>query len=880
MNCKVKQGCLTSESCCILLWLAFTLFPVSVVTAADNRKIDESQQKEVKAEMKGYVGDENGEPVIGATVLESGTQNGVITDVDGIFTIQLAKNASLTISYVGYQKKTVVVKDKKFISVNLTPDRSMMLDEVVVVGFGKQKKESLVGAVQAVKPEDLKMTSSNLSTSFAGNVPGIIAVQTQGEPGSDEAKFYIRGISTFGSNTSPLIILDGVEINATMMNNIPPESIASFSVLKDATATSLYGSRGANGVIIVTTKQGQLSEKMSVDIRFDNTFSMPTYVQKMADGPTYMDMYNEAVYNQAIANNQEYEPFYSRDKIDKTRANANPYLFPNNDWYSMLFKDFAVNQNLNISIKGGSKNVDYFLNAGIFYENGIIRQPKEDKLDVGMRNKKYLFQSNVTARVTSTTKVGLNMNTQLFYHHAPKTSTRNLFAYSMHGNPVRFPATLPAEPGDTYIRYGSNDPWDVGKSEPNPYAKLSEGYTERNYVYMTTAFNLEQDLKFVTPGLKLTGLASFYNYSFNWLDHWIVPFYYKVSDDYTMDDQGNYLYKTSTIGEPGEPYLKSNSGRDPTESVWSLQGALDYSRQFGGHDVGATLVYHMKETKKVKDGGAEKDLLPYREQGMAGRLTYSFGQRYLLEATFGYNGSENFRSGHRFGFFPAIALGWTISNEKFFQPLKKTVSTLKIRATYGLTGNDALATRFPYVTEVSMNNNLDWWTGSGTRVNGPLVNIYGNANATWEKSKKLNLGVDMTLLESMDITIDYFKEDRSGIFMQRSSVPSTMGVTGMLPYANIGSVKNKGVDMSVAYSKVIGKDWVLRLNGSLTYAHNEITEIDEPVNVEPYSSRIGHPINSIMGYVSDGLFTSQEEIDRSPKQSFGNYTVGDIKYGH
>jgi len=455
MNCKVKQGCLTSESCCILLWLAFTLFPVSVVTAADNRKIDESQQKEVKAEMKGYVGDENGEPVIGATVLESGTQNGVITDVDGIFTIQLAKNASLTISYVGYQKKTVVVKDKKFISVNLTPDRSMMLDEVVVVGFGKQKKESLVGAVQAVKPEDLKMTSSNLSTSFAGNVPGIIAVQTQGEPGSDEAKFYIRGISTFGSNTSPLIILDGVEINATMMNNIPPESIASFSVLKDATATSLYGSRGANGVIIVTTKQGQLSEKMSVDIRFDNTFSMPTYVQKMADGPTYMDMYNEAVYNQAIANNQEYEPFYSRDKIDKTRANANPYLFPNNDWYSMLFKDFAVNQNLNISIKGGSKNVDYFLNAGIFYENGIIRQPKEDKLDVGMRNKKYLFQSNVTARVTSTTKVGLNMNTQLFYHHAPKTSTRNLFAYSMHGNPVRFPATLPAEPGDTYIRYGS-----------------------------------------------------------------------------------------------------------------------------------------------------------------------------------------------------------------------------------------------------------------------------------------------------------------------------------------------------------------------------------------------------------------------------------------
>ena len=842
------------------------------------QKTNNTQQKKKRTVTGTIIDAVDDSPIIGANITIKGDKNtGTISDIDGNFSLSIPDNKTiLVVTYIGYKTREVPVEDLGNIKIVLEGD-DHTLNEVVVVGSGTQKKVSVTGAITSIKGASLKLPSSTLSNSFAGKLAGVIAKTNSGEPGSG-AEFYIRGIGTFGGRATPLILLDDVEISSGDLNYVPAENIESFSILKDASATAIYGSRGANGVMIVTTKGGEYNSKTSINVTAENSFNYLDKFPEFVDGATYMDMYNEAVYNQAIANNQEYEPFYSRDKIDKTRANANPYLFPNNDWYSMLFKDFAVNQNLNISIKGGSKNVDYFLNAGIFYENGIIRQPKEDKLDVGMRNKKYLFQSNVTARVTSTTKVGLNMNTQLFYHHAPKTSTRNLFAYSMHGNPVRFPATLPAEPGDTYIRYGSNDPWDVGKSEPNPYAKLSEGYTERNYVYMTTAFNLEQDLKFVTPGLKLTGLASFYNYSFNWLDHWIVPFYYKVSDDYTMDDQGNYLYKTSTIGEPGEPYLKSNSGRDPTESVWSLQGALDYSRQFGGHDVGATLVYHMKETKKVKDGGAEKDLLPYREQGMAGRLTYSFGQRYLLEATFGYNGSENFRSGHRFGFFPAIALGWTISNEKFFQPLKKTVSTLKIRATYGLTGNDALATRFPYVTEVSMNNNLDWWTGSGTRVNGPLVNIYGNANATWEKSKKLNLGVDMTLLESMDITIDYFKEDRSGIFMQRSSVPSTMGVTGMLPYANIGSVKNKGVDMSVAYSKVIGKDWVLRLNGSLTYAHNEITEIDEPVNVEPYSSRIGHPINSIMGYVSDGLFTSQEEIDRSPKQSFGNYTVGDIKY--
>lgn len=828
--------------------------------------------------VKGFIGDENGDPIIGATVREKATNNGVATNVDGTFTLSLPKSATIVISYIGYQTKEIQVKERTFIAISLIPD-TKQLDEVVVVGFGKQKKESLVGAVQAVRPEDLKMTSSNLSTSFAGNVPGIIARQTSGEPGYDDAQFYIRGVSTFGANTSPLIILDGVEINSTMMNNIPQESIASFSVLKDATATSLYGSRGANGVIIVTTKQGAVSEKMSVDIRFDNTFSMPTTVQKMANGPTYMEMYNEAIYNRAMANGQSYTPFYSQDKIDNTRMKANPYLFPDNDWYNMLFKDFAINQNLNVSVKGGSKNVDYFLNAGVFYENGIVRQPKENVMDVGMRNKKYLFQSNVTARVTPTTKMGLNMNTQLFYHHAPKTSVSDLFYYTMRVNPVRFPATLPAEEGDTYVRYGNNSSWDTGTTEINPYAQLSSGYTERNYVYMTTAFNVEQDLKFITPGLKFTGLASFYNYSFNWLDHWIVPFYYKVSDDYTVDEQGNYQYTTESIGDPGQPYLQSNSGRDPTESVWSLQSTLDYARTFGKHDIGATFVYHMKETKKVTNGGDEKDLLPYREQGLAGRFTYNFAHRYLLEATFGYNGSENFMKGHRFGFFPAIALGWTISNEKFFEPLKKVISNLKFRGTYGLTGNDALATRFPYISEVSMSNTLPWYYGnSHSRVSGPLIAVYGNTDATWEKSKKLNIGMDLSLFRSLELSIDYFRENRSGIFMQRQSIPSTMGLSSSLPYANIGAVKNRGVDMSLAYNKVLNSDWIIRLNGSLTYAHNEVTNRDEPLNVEPYYSEIGHPINSLRGYVSDGLFTSQKEIDESPKQTFSNYTVGDIKY--
>ena len=857
-------------------------------------KVDPVVEEEIlpdgRKNVKGFICDENGEAIIGASVVEKGKRQGVITDVDGTFTLPVTANASIVISYIGYQTKEISVKGKSaFMAIPLLPD-TKMLDEVVVVGFGKQKKESLVGAVQSVKPEDLKMTSSSLTTSFAGNVPGIIARQTKGEPGYDEAEFYIRGVSTFGSSTAPLIILDGVEINATMMNNIPPESIASFSVLKDATATSLYGSRGANGVIIITTKQGKISEKMSVDIRFDNTFSMPTFIQQMADGPTYMEMYNEAKYNDAKQNGTEYTPFYSQDKIDKTRAGANPSLFPNNDWYHLLFKDFAVNQNLNLTVQGGSKNVDYFLNAGIFLENGITRSPKEAVMDVGMYSKKYLFQSNVNARLTPTTKIGLNMNAQISQYHAPFAGTdsgdlrgemqvEDFFYLVMRGNPVRFPATLPAQPGDSFVRYGNNTSWDVGNVDVNPYAKMSSGYTERSYVYMTTAFNIEQDLKFITPGLKISGLASFYNYSYSWLNHWIQPYYFKVSDDYTVDADGNYQYTTSTIGTAGNTAMKSSSGQDPTNRVWSLQGKLDYARTFGPHDVGATFVYQMKETRNDKNGGTEKELLPYRQQGLAGRLTYNYDLRYLVEATFGYNGSENFMEGHRFGFFPAIAVGWTVSNERFFEPLKKVVNNLKLRATYGLAGNDALGTRFPYLTEVSLGNSLNYWYGSDYgKASGPLINVYGNPDATWEKSKKLNVGLDLSLLESLDFSIDYFHEDRSGIFMQRRSIPSTVGFANKLPYANIGKVKNMGVDMSLTYNKVLKKDVTLSLHGSFTYAHNEVVDKDEPSNVEPYYSEIGHPVNSLRGYIAEGLFTSQEEIDNSPVQTLSNYTVGDIKY--
>lgn len=833
-------------------------------------------QAETTILLKGYVYDENDEPIPGANVYEKGTTNGIVTDGEGLFSLKVKENSVLIVSFVGYITKEVPVKKKKYVAIDLIPDNKV-LEEVVVVGFGVQKKESLVGAVQSVKPGALKVTSSNLTTAFAGNIAGVIASQKSGEPGYDNSNFYIRGISTFGSSTSPLIILDGVEITSTMLNNIPPESIESFSVLKDATATSLYGSRGANGVIIVTTRTGKLSEKMAVNIRFENTVSMPTSIQDVADGVTYMEMYNEAIKN-GTNPGETYTPFYSQEKIDGTRAGLNPYVYPNNNWYDKLFKDYTMNQNLNINVVGGGKNIDYFLNAGIFYENGIVKQPEEDVLDVGMRNKKYLFQSNVSAKLTNTTKISLKMNTQLWYNHRPVEDIGNLFYYTMRGNPVRFPATLPAEEGDTYVRYGNNNSWDTGYTDMNPYALLSRGYQDRYYSYLTTAFSLDQDLKFITPGLTLKGLVSFYNYTSALTSRYMTPFYYKVNEDYTTNPDGTINYTNSLIGDPGSTYLSTDVDRNGNR-VWSLQGTLDYARTFGKHDVGATFVYHMKETVNNAIKENEKSVLPYREQGLAGRLTYNFDHRYLFEATFGYNGSENFMKGQRYGFFPSAAIGWIVSREKFFEPLNKVVTNLKLRASYGLSGNDALDNRFPYVTEVTMSDPSGWYMGqSFGQLYGPVISVYGNQNATWEKAKKLNVGLDLSLWDQLDLSVDYFTEHRTGIFMKRRTIPSTAGLASNLPYANIGSVDNKGVDLSLAWNKVIDKDWTVQLKGTFTYAHNEVVAKDEPSNVEGYYSEIGHPVNSLRGLVAEGLFTSQEEIDKHAKQTFSTYTVGDIKY--
>ena len=818
------------------------------------------------------------QPIVGANIYVEGTNVGTTTDAGGNYKLTVPASAkTVTVSFLGYDTKKISVRDIHLFKLITLADASNKLEDVVVVGFGVQKKESLVGAVQSVKPSDLQTSSSNLSTSFSGKIAGVIAVQKSGEPGADGANFWIRGISTFGSGQSPLLILDGVEITDQMLNNIPPETIESFSVLKDATATALYGSRGANGVMINTTKNGRDSEKMTINLRAEFGASAPTRVPKVADGITYMETFNEA------RTTRGEKPYYSNEKIMGTKLGLDPYVYPNVDWYDMLFKDCTFNQNFNFNMTGGAKKIDYFLNASVYNENGIMRKPEASKFDTNINAQKYLFQANVSADATKTTRVSLKMNTQLHYRHAPIQSVSDLFAYAMTGMPCEFPATLPGEESDTFVRFGTNNAWNSGFFT-NPYAQLCRGYGDQFRGHFTSALTVNQNLDFITKGLSATGMATFYNRVYSAVYRSFTPFMYQLTD-YNIDEAGNYSY-TSNSTNTGTTYLGTTRGKDGYREL-AFQAKIDYARTFGKHDVGATIVYMQKERNMNISDEQEYAALPYRQQGLAGRVTYGFDKRYLFEANFGYNGSENFAAGKRFGFFPSVAVGWVISNEPFWKGIKEQVNLFKLRASYGLVGNDVIskdyADRFPYLTTVDMGQGYDVYIGNNfERKYGPILSVYGNPNATWEESRKLDIGVEIGLFDSLNIIFDWFKEKRSGIFMQRTSLPSTFGMSGITPWANIGKVDNSGVDISVDYNKAFSKDLILSLRGTFTYAHNEIVEMDEPKYKWAYQYKAGHPINSIQCLIAEGLFRDEEEIASSPSQDIYATTYpirpGDVKY--
>lgn len=836
-----------------------------------NKEEAAQQQPKKKRTVTGTVVDaENGDPVIGATVVVKGQKDGVITDLDGNFTIAISgSKAQLEFSYIGYRKKTVDVGDLGVINVKMESD-NQLLSEVVVVGAGTQKKVSVTGSITSVKGLELKAPSSSLTTSFAGKLAGVISMTSTGEPGA-ASEFYIRGVSTFGGRATPLILLDDVEISTADLNNIPAETIESFSILKDASATAIYGARGANGVMLITTKTGKENEKTRINVTVENSFNKPMNFPDFVNGATWMEMYNEA----QLTRNPGATPKYSQLDIDNTRNQVNPYIYPDVQWKDVIFKNMNMNQRANVNISGGGSKASYYMSLQANHDTGLLDTKKVYSYNNNINNWGYNFQNNISYKITSTTKIDLHMNAQIRNKKGPNYSTSDLFAQMLYCNPINFPVTFPAQPGDTHIRFG-NAIWTGSSVRTNPYAYMLSSFKEYNENTLNTSLKINQKLDFVTKGLSVQAMVNWKNWASSSYNRTIEPYYYGIKGG-SYNPSNPTDYEIERLGTSGTDYLKTSDISKASDQTFYLDARVNYDRQFNLHHVTGMLMYMQREYRS--------SVLPERNQGFSGRFTYDYGQRYLVELNFGYNGTERLAKKERFEFFPAVSLGWVISNEKFFEPMTKYIDNLKIRGSYGLVGSDetglsAGAQHFLYIDQVSLNN-IGFTTGVDMNYTlyGPLVTNYAIVNGGWERVKKLDIGIDLELFRQLTITADYFNEKRYNILLHREAWPESLGYYTAKPWSNKGKVDNWGIELSVNWRKEFTKDLYVDFRGNFTYTENKYVNLDEPVYPYVWKTSTGKPLSRTTGYIAQGLFSSQEEIDNSPTQNLGSTVKpGDIKY--
>ena len=578
-----------------------------------NKEEATQQQPKKKRTVTGTVVDaENGDPVIGATVVVKGQKDGVITDLDGNFTIAISgSKAQLEFSYIGYRKKTVDVGDLGVINVKMESD-NQLLSEVVVVGAGTQKKVSVTGSITSVKGLELKAPSSSLTTSFAGKLAGVISMTSTGEPGA-ASEFYIRGVSTFGGRATPLILLDDVEISTADLNNIPAETIESFSILKDASATAIYGARGANGVMLITTKTGKENEKTRINVTVENSFNKPMNFPDFVNGATWMEMYNEA----QLTRNPGATPKYSQLDIDNTRNQVNPYIYPDVQWKDVIFKNMNMNQRANVNISGGGSKASYYMSLQANHDTGLLDTKKVYSYNNNINNWGYNFQNNISYKITSTTKIDLHMNAQIRNKKGPNYSTSDLFAQMLYCNPINFPVTFPAQPGDTHIRFG-NAIWTGSSVRTNPYAYMLSSFKEYNENTLNTSLKINQKLDFVTKGLSVQAMVNWKNWASSSYNRTIEPYYYGIKGG-SYNPSNPTDYEIERLGTSGTDYLKTSDISKASDQTFYLDARVNYDRQFNLHHVTGMLMYMQREYRS--------SVLPERNQGFSGRFTYDYGQR-------------------------------------------------------------------------------------------------------------------------------------------------------------------------------------------------------------------------------------------------------------
>lgn len=810
--------------------------------------------------VQGTVTDDTGSPLPGVNILVKGTLIGTTTDAEGRYSISVPSGESILVfSFIGYTTQEVPVGNQSVVDITMAGD-IQTLGEITVIGYGTQRKETVTGAVSSIKSTDIVRNDvADVSNSIAGRIPGVIAVQSTAQPGNDAAQLFIRGQSTLNDN-SPLVMVDGVQRD---FNRIDPNTIESITILKDASATAVYGVRGANGVILITTKRGSESKptlSYSGFYGIQNPVRVPDYLNAY----DYAILYNEAQWN----DNPDLTPeqlTYSADDIQKYRDHSDPYGHPDVDWNEEVLRYNAPMQRHSFSLSGGSKNISYYTSFGLLDQDGSIPN---------LNYKTYTYRANIDANLTETTKLSINLSgikENRTYPGVTGQGTDQAGIYSSVA-PNAFPVKW------------ENGTWasDVGL---NPVAEVTEsGYRRWANNTLQNAITLEQKLSFVTDGLALKVMAA-YDPGFFKNKTWLTPYkaYSKTAGGY------------SEVGAGKKPSLQQ--GYEESRAT-TFEAHLMYNKSFGKHDLSGLFLYTqyawydenfsagrtLYNSAEIDQLFAGPTLNPTNSgsaaeggrEGYVGRITYGFDSKYLFEANFGYNGSENFPSGKRFGFFPSASVGWVISGEPFFNVT--FVDFLKIRASYGEVGNDQIGgRRFLY--------KQPFYYGGGYVLGGnspvPVQSIFDgglpNTDVTWERAKKANVGIEAELLSSrLTVGADVFYERRDNILATRNqSVPESFGAE--LPVENIGEVENKGFELELNYRQSIG-DFSYSIGGNLTFARNKILFIDEPANVPEWQRRTGRPMGQFFGYISDGLYLTQEDLDNSPKFEWAEPRLGDIRY--
>lgn len=809
-----------------------------------------------KKTVSGIVTDNERTPLPGATIMEKGTTNGTVTNIDGEFSLSISHNAdSLQFSFVGLKTLDVEIGTRTVFNIVLE-DESVELEEFVAIGYGSQRKVSVIGSISSIKTSELQTGGvSSVSNVLAGRVAGLIGVQRSGEPGQDVSEFWIRGISTFGANAGALVLIDGIDRGASSLNEIAPEDIESFSILKDATATAIYGARGANGVVLINTKRGQ-EGKISISSNFKTTVETLPRLPNYVGAYDYVQLANEA---QIVRGNT---PIYTGEVNSIVKYNMDPDLYPDVNWQDEILKSSTLGMQGNINVSGGGKLARYYMSGFYRTNDAIYKQTGMEKYNTNVRRNQYSFRSNVDVDVSPSTTVSLLLSAKLIDENRPGIGTTSSI---WEAQASLTPLTVP-------VQYSNGQLPAYGKDNNNVSPSVLLNHTGYHTVRSNTIESLlsaKQNFDFLTKGLNATVSISFDNFNNHHTSRTKMPDLYFASD--RNWNTGELITRKTVVATP----MSFGTSSYGIRTIY-LETKVDYERVFDEkHRIGAMYLYNQKDYSQTNITD-EIGSIPYRNQGMAGRLTYAYDDIYFAETNFGYNGSENFPKGQRFGFFPSFALGYVISNYSAVQEAMPFIEVLKLRYSYGLVGNDQISgTRFPYLTYVNMNAPGYVFGDQPMWVGGVTESRLGSTGLVWEKAIKQNLGIDINLWGSLDMTVDLFMDHRNNIFMRRATLPGTIGAVSDI-YGNVGKMKSWGVDGTTSYTKSFG-NVSMELRGNFTLTRDNIREYDEVIPRYPYLAVKGTSNNVTRGLIALGLFKDEDDVINSP-QHFGEVLPGDIKY--